>query len=201
MKTKKSKATLLYIVVALFLLIAFLWRKIFPKRSFEDSTTMTDDIINTVTIYNPFMSARKTASAIIKKYEGLRLKAYLDTGNVPTIGYGNTKYMNGTPVKMGDVITKEQAEKEFEYDLSEFFNDVKSRLKVSVTDAQLAALVSFAYNVGIGAMLKSTLWRLLHEGQPKVTVANELRKWVYDNGKKITGLVNRRESERNLYLT
>lgn len=200
MKNQKKKATLIISVVAFFLLIVFLIRKIFPKRKSDDETSIADDIKNSITIINPFMSARKTAEAIIKKYEGLRLKAYLDTGNVPTIGYGNTQYKDGRKVRIGDVITKEQAESEFSHDLDSFFKEVQSRLKVKVTDGQLAALVSFAYNVGIGQLTSSTLWKKLHAKSSPSDIANEFRKWVFDDGKKLAGLVARRESERNLFL-
>lgn len=201
MKNQKSKVTLFSVVVALFLIIVFIWRKIFPKREGQDDTPMIDDLTNTMIILNPFMSARKTAESIIKKYEGLRLKAYLDSAGIPTIGYGVITYSNGTKVKMGDLITKEKAESEFKHHFDKFFNDVQSRLKVSVSESQLASLVSFAYNVGINALLTSTLWKKLHANEPKKVVADEFKKWVYAGGNKVQGLVNRRESERNLFLT
>ncbi|WP_439516417.1 lysozyme [Sediminibacterium sp.] len=202
MKNRKSKATGTFsVVVVLFLLLTIIWRKIFPKRDNADDTSMTDDFKNTITIINPFMSAKKTAEAIIKKFEGLRLRAYLDSAGIPTIGYGTIVYSDGTRVKITDVITKEKAEQEFEHHFNKFYNEVEQKLKVSVKDHQKAALVSFAYNVGISALTRSTLWRKLHEQRPEKEIADEFRKWVYAGGVVVQGLVNRRESERNLYLS
>ncbi|SKA20842.1 lysozyme [Sediminibacterium ginsengisoli] len=203
-KTKNRKAALVLAAAFLLAAVAFVWRIIFPKRNEGDETSMLDDLQNTLTIYNPFMSAKKTAEAIIKKWEGLYLKAYQDSAGIWTIGWGTIKYKNGASVKKGDVITKDQAQAEFEYEFNQKYDFVVSRSKVKLTDSQTAALVSFAYNVGTGALLESTLWKRIQAGESAKAVADEFLKWnkVTINGAKvaIAGLTNRRTDERALFL-
>lgn len=130
----------------------------------------------------------------IKEREGCRLKAYDDGGGVWTIGYGHTK-----SVKKGQVINNAQAEKLLKSDLLEFEGAVDALVKVELTQAQFNALVSFAFNVGVGAFRKSTLLKLLNQGQYD-RVPNELSKWVKDNGKVVQGLVRRRALEAAMFM-
>lgn len=129
----------------------------------------------------------------IKRWEALRLKAYLDSGGVPTIGWGHVK-----GVKMGMTITEAQAQSYFEDDIAQFERVVDENVRVSLTDNQFAALVSFAYNVGAGAFLKSTLLKKLNAGDFD-SVPAELGKWVNVKGKRVQGLVNRRAAEAGLW--
>ena len=131
----------------------------------------------------------------IKIAEGLRLKAYLDTGGVWTIGYGHT----GPEVVKGLTITMEQAEALLTEDLRTAEDHVNSAVKVKLTQNQFDALVSFVYNIGGGAFKESTLLRLLNAGDYE-GAANQLPRWVKDNGRLIDGLVNRRREERELFL-
>lgn len=139
----------------------------------------------------------------IKQSEGLRLQAYPDPGSkngLPvTIGYGTTK-INGKNIKLGTVITKEQAEKYFKSDLEKFADQVLARLKVPVNDNQLGALTSFSYNIGIGAFENSTLLKKLNAGDYKAVPA-QMRRWNKNDGKVMQGLVNRREREIELWNT
>lgn len=207
-KTKKVKAALLIAVAFLLAAIAFLWRVVFPKRSEGDETSILDDLQYSLTSINPLMSAKKTAEAIIKKWEGLYLKAYKDTAGKWTIGWGTIKYKNGKYVKEGDVITKEQAQSEFDFEFEEKWKWVTTNAKVPLTDGQIASLVSFAYNVGIGevkptktGLAGSTLWEMLNAGKSKKEVAPQFLRWVYSGGKYTAGLENRRRDEMNLFLT
>jgi len=137
----------------------------------------------------------------IKESEGLRLKAYPDPGSsngLPvTIGYGTTK-IGGKPVKLGTTITQAQAEQYLTADLEAFAAKVARLIQVSLSDDQFGALVSFAYNVGIGAFASSTLLRLLNAGDYNAVPA-QLRRWNQNDGKVMQGLVNRREKEINLW--
>lgn len=128
-------------------------------------------------------------------FEGLRLEAYLDTGGVPTIGYGHT-----AGVRMGQKITKEQALKFLDEDIAEAVEAVNYLVKVSLTQNQFDALVDFTFNVGSGALGSSTLLRKLNVGDYE-GAAQELLRWNKDNGKVIAGLTRRREAERKLFLT
>lgn len=130
---------------------------------------------------------------LIKQFEGLRLEAYLCPAGVPTVGWGSTK-----GVKLGQKITKDQAEKMLmdEYLLCE--SQVAKLITVPLKQHQLDALVSFVYNLGQGKLLGSTLRKKLNTGDYK-GAAIEFDKWVFANGKKLQGLVNRRAAERKMF--
>lgn len=132
--------------------------------------------------------------ALIKRFEGLKTKAYICPAGVLTIGYGST----GPHVKRGTVITEAEAERLLVKDLARFEGAVDSGVKVPLTDGQFAALVSFAFNVGTGAFAKSTLLKRLNRGD-YASVPNELNKWVHAGKKKLAGLVNRRAAEGGLW--
>ena len=132
---------------------------------------------------------------LIKKFEGCRLKAYLCPAGVLTIGYGHTK-----GVKPNQTITQKQADELLLSDLTEFERAVKSLVTVPVNDNQLGALVSFAYNVGIGALQKSTLLKKLN-AKDYQGAANEFFRWNKAGGKELKGLTLRRQAERELFLT
>lgn len=138
----------------------------------------------------------------IKSSEGLRLEAYPDPGSsngLPvTIGYGTTR-INGQPIKLETKITKAQAELYLKADLEVFADKVRKLIKVRLNDDQFGALVSFAYNIGIGAFQNSTLLRLLNTGDFK-SVPDQLRRWNKNDGKVMKGLTNRREKEIVLWL-
>lgn len=129
--------------------------------------------------------------------EGLRLEAYKDTGGVWTIGYGSLS-MFGRPVEEGMVCTRADAEAQRQVDLAWAQTAVNQRVRVPLTQNQFDALVSFVYNVGESAFGKSTLLRVLNQGA-YAEAAKQFLRWVYDNGKKIDGLHNRRLKEKALF--
>jgi lysozyme len=150
------------------------------------------------------MSALDTAMSVIKKFEGCRLNAYPDpgTGGEPwTIGWGNTIYANGQKVKKGDVITKEDAESLLRFYVNQFLNSVDSVVKSEISENQLAALTSFAYNCGIGALQKSTLLKKVNLNPNDPTIRDEFMKWNKANKKIFPGLTRRRKDEADLYFT
>jgi lysozyme len=147
------------------------------------------------------LSVSSMLSDLVKKFEGLRLKAYLDAANIWTIGYGLTRYPNGTKVKEGDSITNEQAETYFKQTLQNFAQDVEDSLKSKINNNQFAALVSFAYNIGITNFKKSTLLKLVNQNPNDPKIRTEFNKWIYAKGKVLNGLVKRRELESNLYFS
>lgn len=145
----------------------------------------------------------RSALSFIKKAEGgLYLKAYLDSGGVPTIGWGSTyDFDKQRKVQMGDIITEAQAQKWLDMETSQNAIDIKALVKVPLTNNQLNALISFVYNVGINGFKASSMLRLLNSGADKNTVAAQFDRWVYDNGVKVRGLINRRNAEKKLFLT
>ena len=104
----------------------------------------------------------------IKRWEGLKLTAYPDPGSRNgepyTVGFGHTSdgFLN---VTRGLTITVAQAEAALEYDLNETAAKIDELVKVELTDNQFGALVSFAFNVGLGAFAKSTLLKKLNKGE------------------------------------
>jgi lysozyme len=154
------------------------------------------------------ISELKNAVDLIKEFEGLYLKAYLDPVGIPTIGWGTIRYPDDSPVKIGDVISKERADTLLEYEVTKFINWVDQLVKVPVNPNQFGALVSFAYNVGADidtdviaeGLGDSTLLKKLNAGDYN-GASLEFAKWNKAGGKVLKGLVRRREAERKLFVT
>ena len=147
------------------------------------------------------MQVNKSGIQLIKTFEGCLLNAYLCPAKVWTIGYGSTRYLNGTPVKQGDKITQQEAEGLLSDTLNEFSHQVSKVVKINLTDNQFSALVSFAFNLGVGSLQKSTLLKKVNANPSDKTIEQEFLKWVNAGGKKLSGLVRRRQAEWNLYNT
>ena len=139
---------------------------------------------------------------LIKQFEGLSLTPYVCAGGINTIGYGNTYYTNGKKVTLQDKpITKEQAEELLKFSLSTYEKAVDSFCRDDISQSQFDALVSFAYNLGTGALQKSTLIKKVNANPKDVTIADEFLKWNKANGKVLVGLTKRRQAEANLYFS
>ena len=138
---------------------------------------------------------------LIKDFEGFSSSAYLDVVNIPTIGWGNTFYEDGTKVKMGDQISKTDALKLLEVVANRDFADkIFPSIKVKVTQSQFDAMVSLAYNIGAGAFLKSTLLKKVNAGD-FAGAGEEFLRWNKALGKEVLGLIRRREREKQLFLS
>lgn len=143
----------------------------------------------------------QAASELIKQSEGLKLTAYQDSVGKWTIGYGTTYYPDGSPVQQGDIITAAQA--------SEYLQDITDQLQGQIIDSatvklspnQTGALVSFAYNLGFGALQGSTLFHKVNTNPQDSTIRDEFNKWIHAGGQVLPGLVERREKEADLYFT
>ena len=130
---------------------------------------------------------------LIKSFEGLRLEPYYCSSHVLTIGYGST----GPHVKEGMKITEQQAEDLLRKDVARFEDGVTRLINIPLNQNQFDALVSFAFNCGVGALEESTLRRRLNGGEDPNTVAKEeLKRWT--NGG-LAGLVRRRQAETDLF--
>lgn len=138
--------------------------------------------------------------ALIRELEGFKANAYLDTGGVWTIGFGTIKYPNGTRVRKGDTCTRGQAEIWLKNDSAWVDACLDRFIKVKVSQNQFDALASFVYNIGETAFVKSTMLTLINQNN-MVSAANQFDRWVFDNGKRIQGLVNRRGKEKVLFLS
>ena len=119
-----------------------------------------------------------------------------------SIGYGSGYNWDlKRPVQKNDVIDKATARRWLLLEAEQYFNYVKSLIKVPVTDNQLLALSSFTYNVGKGAFKDSTLLELLNSGADKNTVAKQFDRWINSGGKPSDGLIIRRNAEKKLFLS
>lgn len=134
-----------------------------------------------------------TGLVLIKNFEGLRLKAYKCPAGVPTIGYGHTKN-----VKMGDVITLEQANMYLLQDLKGSIFCVNEYDKIyNFTQNEFDALVSFTFNCG-----KGNLTKLTGKGtRSKALIGQKILQYNKAGGRVLNGLVRRRQAEHDLYFT
>lgn len=132
--------------------------------------------------------------ALIQQFEGCKLTAYQDSVGVWTIGYGSTK-----GVRPGDEISQAQAIELLATDVERHADGVRKYTEVPLTQSQFDALVSFTFNLGVGALRGSTLLRKLNAGDYH-GAADELLRWVHAGGEKLRGLERRREAERAMFL-
>jgi lysozyme len=145
------------------------------------------------------MSVSHAGIDLICGFEGKRLVAYDDGVGVWTIGFGTTIYPNGIRVKKGDTCTEAQAKAYMAHDLKKFEQAVNGAVTVALNQNQFNALVSLAYNIGVGAFKRSTLLKKLNVGD-YLGAANQFDVWVNAGGKRMQGLINRRAKEKALFL-
>ena len=133
------------------------------------------------------------AIPLIGKWEGVSTTPYYDIGGVLTVCYGET-----VNVKKSDVYTKTECEQMLADRVPDYYNGAMQHVTYEDVPVQIqAAITSFSYNVGVNAFKNSTLLRKLNKGD-FVGACMELDRWVYDNGKVIKGLANRRKEEKAL---
>ena len=131
---------------------------------------------------------------LIKKYEGLRLEAYLCPAGIPTIGYGTTYYPNGKQVAIGDTITQEKADRYLDIYLQKEVWSVFNRIKYELTSDQKKAIASLVYNVGRSSFLSSKLFIAIN----RKDLYGIFKEWDFGIKSRLKGLVKRRAEE--LYL-
>jgi lysozyme len=146
------------------------------------------------------MKVNAEGYALIKKFEGCRLKAYKCPANVWTIGYGNTFYENGDKVKEGDVITQQRAEELAKFIIDQFAVSLSPFIKQPLTENQFSACVSLAYNIGTSGFKRSSVFKKLNINPNDATISDSFRLWNKGGGKVLKGLVTRREAEIQLYF-
>ena len=145
---------------------------------------------------------------LIKQFEGFKAKPYLCPAGIPTIGYGTTIYPDGRNVTLKDQpITESQADIYLRYHVK-FVNDKILKLtNGKLNENQLSALVSFAYNIGIEKLRKSTLFKRVLADKDGLSIREEFLKWKYAKDPKtgqmvvLPGLLRRRIAEANLYFS
>ena len=141
--------------------------------------------------------------ALIQFYEGLKLAPYNDVAGKATIGYGHL--LHESPVSSADIVeyahfTRDQAEALFDKDTTKVVNWINSHTPSSIklSQGQFDALVSFAFNLGIGRLADSTLWRKICAGD-MLGAELEFARWTMAGGVKVAGLVARRAAEAAIF--
>ncbi|HEJ7869740.1 TPA: lysozyme [Serratia marcescens] len=146
------------------------------------------------------MNISKSGIELIKRFEGLRLKAYQDSVGVWTIGYGWTQPVDGKKIGPGMQIDQATAERLLKCGVVQYEQGVNQLVKVRITQGQFDALVSFTYNLGLRSLSTSTLLQKLNDGD-KQGAADQFGRWVNAGGKRLDGLVARRAAEREMFLS
>lgn len=146
------------------------------------------------------MKIDKIGIDLIKKYEGCSLKPYRCPAGIPTIGFGSTYHIDGSKVRMTDKpISEKEAEELLKDTLVQFEEGVSKMVTSKITQNQFNALVSFAYNLGLGSLRGSTLLKKVNINQNDPTISDEFMKWIFAGKKQLKGLILRRTEESNIY--
>jgi len=151
------------------------------------------------------MQMSKKGLDSLAQWEGIELKMYKDVAGLPTIGVGHLLtqdelssgkiLIQGKVARYANGLTKKQVIQLLAQDVEKF---VTKQVQVELKPHQFDALVSFTFNVGNGAFKNSTLLKVLNKGLHD-EVPRQLARWVYSGGRKIQGLINRRNNEINLW--
>ena len=154
------------------------------------------------------MQMSKHGLGLLEKWEGFELNVYKDSAGLPTIGVGHllTKseltsgkiVIDGVPVKYSDGLTNQQVLDLLSQDVKPAEQSVNNGVKVALDQNQFDALVSFTFNVGVGAFTASTLLKVLNQKQ-YAEVPTQFLRWVRSGGQVVQGLLNRRQNEISLW--
>jgi GH24 family phage-related lysozyme (muramidase) len=134
---------------------------------------------------------------LIKHFEGFSPTIYVCPGGWPTIGYGRV-VREAERERFASDIGEDEAEDLLRRDVGVAERAVLRLISVPLTDSRFDALVSFTYNLGSGALQRSTLRRRVNR-EEHAAVPAEFRRWVFAGGRKLKGLVRRREAEARIY--
>lgn len=139
------------------------------------------------------MKISEEGISLIKKFEGCKLRTYLDAVDVPTIAYGRTK-----DVKIGDICTQQQAEDWLEEELVEYEGYVEKAVTVPLEQHHFDSLVSWTYNLGPSNLTRSSMLRVLNASDYD-NVPEQIMRWNKAGGRVLAGLVRRREAEAEMF--
>lgn len=143
------------------------------------------------------MTTSQQGRDFIKQFESLKLQAYkpVETEKYYTIGYGHY----GADVKKDMTITKERAEEMFLEDLQPYEREI-NKMGINFTQGQFDALVSWTYNLGVGNLISSTMYKKIMAKAQDEEITDQMIKWVNSDGKPLNGLKKRRVAEANMFL-
>ncbi len=146
------------------------------------------------------MQMTKQGLALIRDFEGFAASAYRCPAGIWTIGYGHTSAAGPPLVEPGMKMSREEAERVLAADIATFAKGVRGELTRELAPQQFSAIVSFAYNAGLGAFRRSSLLRAVNEGRLD-SVPQKLMLWVRAGGRVLPGLVRRRRAEADLFMS
>jgi lysozyme len=147
------------------------------------------------------MKLDESGYKLIQEFEGLSLVPYLCSAKVATIGYGSTFYPSSKKVTMQDQpISLATAKWMLKETADKFAADVDKLIKSKLTQNQFNAIVSFAFNLGLTSLGRSTLLKKVNINPNDSTIAAEFAKWNKAGGKVLNGLTKRRAKEAKLYF-
>jgi lysozyme len=141
---------------------------------------------------------------MIQEFEGFKTKAYLDSGKIPTCGFGSTyNYTAKRKVKLGDVVTLQDATNWMQFDFQETIRLANVYIHKPLNKFQATAICDYIYNRGIGNFLKTQLDEMINENPDNPKILDEIRGTGLKDklGNLLRGLVRRRKSQANLYGT
>lgn len=136
----------------------------------------------------------------ISQYEGFSEKAYVPVpGDVVTIGHGTTRHPDGTPIRMGEKITRATAEEYLKIDIHRFQSKMQECVKVDLSQNEFDAYISLEYNIGPSAFCGSSLVKKLNT-YDYAGACKEILKWDKFQGNPLPGLTKRRQKEYTLCI-
>lgn len=147
------------------------------------------------------MKVSQKAIELIKSFEGFRPTMYLDSAGLPTIGYGTLIDTVEEKHLLTATIDEDTAERFLRFDVEKTVARMQPLIKSTLNQNQYDALLSFAYNVGVTALRKSTLLVKVNANPNDATIRGEFLKWCNASGKRIDGLYRRRVKEAELYFS
>lgn len=184
-------------VNALLGMVASLWLTL--SNNYTDITTQASALLNAeaIPVTKPCRSNCKTSEdgvSLIAYFEGYSPVVYEDAAGYPTIGYGHL-ILRGEKFTYLDPLS---ARKLLKTDIGRHERPVNRMVKVPLQQNQFDAIVSFTFNLGEGALQSSTLLKRVNAERHE-DVPNQLNRWIFAGGKKLQGLVLRREAEAVMY--
>lgn len=147
------------------------------------------------------MKASQKGIDLIKSFEGFRPTMYLDSAGLPTIGYGTLIDSVYEQHLLTATIDEDAAERFLRFDVEKTVARMQPLIKSTLNQNQYDALLSFAYNVGVTALRKSTLLVKVNANPNDATIRGEFLKWCNASGKRVDGLYRRRVKEAELYFS
>lgn len=137
------------------------------------------------------------AAAFIKPWEGTVPKAYFDVVGVLTICTGHT----GSDVYEGQRVTQARCDALLASDIGKTYTGIAGCVHRAVKPNEAVALLSISFNVGVSAICRSTLVRMVNEGQPPALWCKQILRWNRAGGREIKGLTRRREAEYKVCIS